>query len=108
MLLKKFVPVTVICSREDDPADAEAGAMLFTVGGEPATGPVTVKVAALETLLSGFCTVTRIVPGLVSRLAGTSAVNWVEFTKPVLSGTAALPAAFHWTTEPEKKFVPVT
>src|SRR5258708_7584073 len=47
-----------------------------------------VKIAMFEVLPPGFDTVTFTVPGVVMRLAVTVAVNWLELTRVVTSGTA--------------------
>jgi hypothetical protein len=51
----------------------------------------------------GFTTVTVAVPAVAMSLVGTEAFNCVPLTYFVVS-----PVPFHWTTEVERKFVPVT
>jgi hypothetical protein len=63
----------------------------------------TVKVAPLEVLPPGFCTVTLAVPALAIRLAGIAAVNCVVATTVVDSADP-----FHSTVDPLTKPVPFT
>jgi len=70
------------------------------------TGVATiVNVCALDVPPPGaaFTTVTDTVPAVVTRLAGTVAVTWVEETNVVVKLVAP-----NLITEPETKFVPVT
>ena len=76
----------------------------MSVGVATGAEPVMENVTELVIVLSGFCTESRAVPGKASRLAGTSAVNWVALLKPVASGVAV--PAFQITTDPFAKFVP--
>lgn len=99
----KFCPITVSWI-VPDPAAAEVGAMEVSVGAATGAEPVIENVTAFVVVLSGFCTEIRAVPGNASRLAGTSAVNWVALLKPVAKGVAV--PAFHITTAPFAKFVP--
>jgi hypothetical protein len=67
------------------------------------TGPaVMVKVAPAD-VTPFSTTVTVAVPAEAMRFAGTWAVNWLEFTKVVVSAVL-----FHWTIAPERKPVPFT
>ena len=66
-------------------------------------GGVIVKVRALETAPSGFCTVTEAVPAAAMSVAGICAVSWVALTKVVVRV-----APFQRTTELLTKLLPFT
>ncbi len=105
------------------PALTEAGLRLLMTG----VGPMMGNVAAADGLPPVLVTVMLALPALAIKLAGTSAVNWVELTKGVVSrlvaflfgsltnGNLAEPTSvvvngmpFHCTTAPERKPVPLT
>src|SRR5450432_778610 len=67
------------------------------------TEELIVNVTAFEMALVAFNTVTLALPVFATRLAGTTAVNWVELPKAV-----ARPAPFHCTVELLVKPVPLT
>src|SRR5436305_163271 len=69
-----------------------------------------VKATALVTgapVAEPSCTLTKTVPALSSRLAGTAAVTWVGSTTVLVSAVVPAPL-FQRTTEPAGKLVPVT
>ena len=67
------------------------------------TGPAAMVNVAPADVTPFSTTVTVTVPGEAMRFAGTWAVNWLEFTKVVVSAVL-----FHWTIAPERKPVPFT
>lgn len=81
--------------------------MALMVGGEGGAGEVMENPNKFEASPLGFCTLTKAVPTLVRKLAGTRALSCVELTKTVESDWGAV-AVFHCTTDPLTKFVPVT
>ena len=100
----KFVPVITKVAVAD-PASTVAGEMEVIAGTLLGAG-VIVKVREVADVPPPgevVNTVTRAVPGLAIRLAGTLVVIWLVLRKVV---TSALP--FHSTTEPGEKLLPVT
>ena len=61
------------------------------------------NVTAFVTVPNGLKTVTCTGPGLVRSLAGIAAVRLLLLPNVVVRG-----APFHWTTDPLRKFVPLT
>lgn len=96
----KPVPVTVK-ENAGPPADAVAGEMLLitTIGGG---GSVTEKATALDPIVP-LLTTTLYVPSAATRLAVTTAVNWVALKKVVVRLVV-----FQETTEVGRKPVPTT
>src|SRR6185437_11154476 len=90
-----------------DPVAAVAGFKPLAVKMEGAGTPVTVNGTRLDTTPGAFCTSMKAEPAVRTRLAGISAVTWVELTYAVVSGVVTPPAS-HCTTEVGTKFDPVT
>ena len=64
---------------------------------------ITLRLTVLEIPPSGLNTVMAAMPGSTIRDAGTTAVNWVLFTKVVVWASP-----FQRTTEPATKLLPLT
>jgi hypothetical protein len=95
----KFVPLTVNV-KSVPPTVAQFGFSELIVGV-----PLIVNVTAFDVApqVPGFTTAIEAVPGLAMLAFGTVAVSRVEETNVVVSEVP-----FHFTVEPETKFVPVT
>jgi hypothetical protein len=95
----KLVPFTVNV-KSGPPIAAQFGLIELMVGV-----PLIVNVTAFDVApqVPGFTTVTEAVPGLAMLAFGTVAVSRVEELNVVVSDVP-----FHFTVEPETKFVPVT
>jgi hypothetical protein len=94
-----LVPLTVNV-KSAPPAIAQVGLSELIVGV-----PLIVNVTAFDVApqVPGFTTAIEAVPGLAMLAFGTVAVSRVEETNVVVSEVP-----FHFTVEPETKFVPVT
>ena len=94
-----LVPLTVNV-KSAPPAIAQVGLSELIIGV-----PLIVNVTAFDVApqVPGFTTAIEAVPGLAMLAFGTVAVSRVEETNVVVSEVP-----FHFTVEPETKFVPVT
>src|SRR6185437_10840911 len=92
----KFVPLTVMVNAEE-PATIDDGLMPFVEAIVGSGVAVMVKITADEIAPVPLETLTKALPAVVMRLAGTSACKCVVSTKIVCSGCKV--PAFHCTTE---------
>ena len=65
-----------------------------------------VKGTAVDVPPPGFSTLTKAVPAVAIKEAGTKALNWL-LENEVVRAVVVVPE-FHWITEPVTKFAPIT